>query len=92
MWTGWSEIDLSIVKYAVLSRRRVLHMKDVARLQELEANCRQRAVSEPERKWYWLAQAAKCRTQADCENSDEFADAPEVKLSKWPRGDDRRLH
>jgi hypothetical protein len=59
-------------------------MKDASQLRELEANCRQRAMNEPERKWYWLAQAAKYHAQADCEISDEFADVPEVRLASWP--------
>jgi hypothetical protein len=92
MWTGESEIDLSICQVCCAFSQKGTPMKDASRLQELEANCRERAVSEPDRKWYWLAQAAKCRTQADCEISNEFADAPEVKLAKWPRGNERRLH
>ena len=76
----------------VLARRRVLLMKDVSQLRKLEANCRQRALSEPERKWYWLAQAAKYHAQADCEIFGEFADVPEVKLASWLKGDGRRLH
>jgi hypothetical protein len=60
-------------------------MKDISQLRELEANCRQRALSEPEKQWYWLAQAAKYQAQADCEICDDFSDAPEVKLAIWPR-------
>ena len=66
-------------------------MKDISQLRELESNCRQRALSEPERKWYWLAQAAKYHTQADCEICDDFSDAPEVKLASWLGGDARQL-
>ena len=70
-------------------------MKETARLRQLEAECRQRALSEPQRKWYWLAQAAKFQTQAvqkiafhleDCTT----ADSPEVKLAHWPNGPDAR--
>jgi hypothetical protein len=70
-------------------------MKQTARLRRLEAGCRQRALSEPRRKWYWLAQAAKFQTQAvqkiafhlgDC----TAADSPEVKLAHWPNGPDAR--
>ena len=39
-------------------------MNEAIRLRELEAECRQRALSEPEKKWYWLAQAAKYQVQA----------------------------
>jgi hypothetical protein len=90
MWTGESEIELSICQAGCAFLQNGAPMKDIPRLQELEADCRERAVSEPERKWYWLAQAAKCRTQADCESSDEFADAPKVRLAMWPRGNERR--
>jgi hypothetical protein len=70
-------------------------MKETACLRQLEAECRQRALSEPQRKWYWLAQAAKFQTQAvqeiafhleDCTT----ADSPEVKLAQWPNGPDGR--
>jgi hypothetical protein len=70
-------------------------MKETARLRQLEAECRRRALSEPQRKWYWLAQAAKFQTQAvqkiafhleDCTT----ADSPEVKLAHWPNGPDAR--
>jgi hypothetical protein len=70
-------------------------MKETARLRRLEVECRQRAQSEPHRKWYWLAQAAKFQTQAvqeiafhleDCNT----ADSPEVKLAQWPSGPDGR--
>jgi hypothetical protein len=74
-------------------------MNEAARLRRLEAECRQRALSEPQRKWYWLAQAAKYHVQADQEiafrleerNTTE-SNAPEVKLAQWPNGrDGRRL-
>jgi hypothetical protein len=70
-------------------------MKEVARLRELEAECRQRALGEPERKWYWLAQAAKYQIQADRQiafNIEECntADSPEVILAQWPNGRDER--
>jgi len=70
-------------------------MKEIARLRELEAGCRQRAQSEPERKWYWLAQAARYQTQADFDVVEESTEpnAPEVRLASWPLGwDERRLH
>ena len=73
----------------------VTAMKDIAELRELEADCRRRAQSEPERKWYWLAQAAKYRTQANFEIVDASAEpsAPEVKLASWPiGGGERRLY
>ena len=70
-------------------------MNELTRLRELEADCRQRAQSEPERKWYWLAQAAKYQIQANlavAENTTE-PNAPEVMLASWPLGgDERRLH
>jgi len=67
-------------------------MKEITRLRELEADCRQRAQSEPERKWYWLAQAAKYQIQANlvvAENTTEPS-APEVRLASWPIGEDER--
>ena len=70
-------------------------MKDIDRLRELEADCRQRAQSEPERKWYWLAQAARYQTQAIFEVAEKSTEpnAPEVRLASWPMGrDERRLH
>lgn len=70
-------------------------MKEIARLRELEADCRRRAQNEPERKWHWLAQAAKYQIQANlivAENPSE-TNAPEVRLASWPLGgDERRLH
>ena len=73
----------------------VLVMKEAARLRELEAECRQHALDEPERKWYWLAQAAKYQVQADQQTafqSEQFeaADSPEVVLAQWPNGRDER--
>jgi len=70
-------------------------MKKIARLQGLEAGCRQRALSEPERKWYWLAQAAKYQIQANLVVAENAAEpnVPEVRLANWPIGvDERRLH
>jgi hypothetical protein len=72
-------------------------MNEVTRLRELEAECRERALSEPDKKWYWLAQAAKYQVQAsqkiafrsDVGNTTDF---PEVKLAQWRHGrDERRL-
>jgi hypothetical protein len=70
-------------------------MKEVTRLRELEADCRQRAQGEPERKWYWLAQASKYQMQANLEVAESATEpnAPEVRLASWPiGGDERRLH
>jgi hypothetical protein len=72
-------------------------MQEATRLRELEVECRQRALSEPEKKWYWLAQAAKYQVQASQKiafHSEEgsTADFPEVKLAQWSHGrDERRL-
>ncbi|KRQ98509.1 hypothetical protein CQ12_18950 [Bradyrhizobium jicamae] len=72
-------------------------MQEATRLRELEAECRQRALSEPDKKWYWLAQAAKYQVQASQKiafHSEETttADSPEVKLAQWSHGrDERRL-
>jgi len=72
-----------------------LVMKEAARLRELEAECRQRALGEPQRKWYWLAQAAKYQVQAAQETAFPFeqcetTDSPEVILAQWPNGRDER--
>ena len=70
-------------------------MNELTRLRELEADCRRRAQSEPERKWDWLAQAAKYQIQANLEVGETTAEpsAPEVRLASWPiGGDERRLH
>jgi hypothetical protein len=70
-------------------------MKDIVRFRELEADCRLRAELEPERKWHWLAQAAKYRTQANFEAAvtPTEPNAPEVRLANWPiGGGERRLH
>jgi hypothetical protein len=72
-------------------------MNEAIRLHKLEAECRQRALSEPDKKWYWLAQAAKYQVQASQKiafRSEEAhtADFPEVKLAQWSHGrDGRRL-
>ena len=70
-------------------------MNEAIRLRQLEAECRQRAVSEPDKKWYWLAQAAKYQVQASQKiafRSEEAntADFPEVKLVQWSHGRDER--
>lgn len=62
-------------------------MKEAIRLRELEAECRERAASEPDRKWYWLAQAAKyqilaSRTIAFHSEPDHPPKTPEIKLSQ----------
>ena len=70
-------------------------MTEIARLRELEAECRQRAQREPERKWHWLAQAAKYQAQTVCEITETFAEPvpPEVRLASWPiRGHERWVH
>ena len=54
-------------------------MQEANRLRELEAECRQRALSEPDKKWYWLAQAAKYQVQANQKlafHSEEADGAP----------------
>jgi hypothetical protein len=72
-------------------------MKQVNRLRELEAECRQRALGEPDRSCYWLAQAARYQVKADQEIAFHFEEcsnfeqsAPEVKLAQWPNGRDTR--
>ena len=70
-------------------------MQEAIRLRELEAECRQRALSEPDKKWYWLAQAAKYQVQASQKlafRSEEAntPDFPEVKLAQWSHGRDER--
>jgi hypothetical protein len=72
-------------------------MEDAARLRRLEADCRQRALAEPQRKWYWLAQAARYQVQADQELAFHFeeydtadSNAPEIKLAQWLNGRDGR--
>lgn len=70
-------------------------MKEITRLRKLEADCRQRAQSEPERKWYWLAEAAKYQIQANLEVAENCTEpnAPEIRLASWPMGgDERRMH
>ncbi|MEH2534794.1 hypothetical protein V1277_005910 [Bradyrhizobium sp. AZCC 1588] len=70
-------------------------MKEAIRLRELEAECRQRALSEPDKKWYWLAQAAKYQVQAsqklafDSEGSNT-PETPEIKLAQWSHVRDER--
>jgi len=72
-------------------------MNEIVRLRKLEAECRQRALSEPDKKWYWLAQAAKYQVQANQKiafHSEEHSttDSPEVQLAQWRHGrDERRL-
>jgi hypothetical protein len=70
-------------------------MNDANRLRELEAECRQRAVGEPDKKWYWLAQAAKYQVQANQKlafQSEESGapDTPEIKLVQWSHARDER--
>jgi hypothetical protein len=84
-----------VANYACGFLTGITSMKELTRLRELESDCRQRAQSEPERKWHWLAQAAKYQMQANlvaAENATE-PNAPEVKLADWPMGGvERRLH
>ena len=75
-----------------------LAMNDANRLRELEAECRQRALSEPDKKWYWLAQAAKYQVQANqkqafqSEEPGVVPNTPEIKLVQWSHvRDERRL-
>ena len=70
-------------------------MNEVTRLCELEAECRLRALSEPDKKWYWLAQAAKYQIQASQKIAFRLerpttARTPEVKLVQWSHGRDGR--
>jgi hypothetical protein len=72
-----------------------LAMNEVTRLCELEAECRLRALSEPGKKWYWLAQAAKYQVQASQTIAFRFekpatARTPEVKLKLWSHRRDQR--
>jgi hypothetical protein len=74
-----------------------LAMQEAIRLRELEAECRQRALSEPDKKWYWLAQAAKYQVQANQQlafqaEEAKTPDSPEIKLAQWSHvRDERRL-
>ena len=70
-------------------------MNEANRLRELEAECRQRAHSEPDKKWYWLAQAAKYQVQANQKTRlspgrSGRADTPEIKLVQWSHVRDER--
>ncbi|MDI1263327.1 MAG: hypothetical protein PS018_08730 [bacterium] len=68
-------------------------MDDVARLRELESDCRRRALSEPGKRWYWLAQAARYQVQADQRDTARFAEdvvIPEIRLA--PDRDLRRCN
>ena len=52
-------------------------------------------VNEPDKKWYWLAQAAKYQVQANQKvafQSEEPAapDTPEIKLVQWSHVRDER--
>jgi hypothetical protein len=74
-----------------------LTMNEATRLRELEAECRQRAVSDPDKKWYWLAQAAKYQVQANQKlafqsEGPAAPDTPEIKLVQWSHvRDERRM-
>ena len=63
-------------------------MQEAARLRELEAECRQHALREPEKKWYWLAQAAKYQTQANQKSPFTLKKAtpPTLRKSNWLTG------
>ena len=63
-------------------------MNELTRLRELEADCRRRAQSEPERKWYWLAQAAKYQIQENLAVGETHAEqsTADVRLASWPIG------
>lgn len=59
-------------------------MDDVSRLRELESDCRRRALSEPGKQWYWLAQAARYQMQADQRDTERFGEdvvIPEIRLT-----------
>lgn len=86
----------------VVSRRRgrslqtvEVTMQEATRLRELEAECRLRAVSEPDKKWHWLAQAAKYQMQASQQlafhsDASNTPDTPEIKLAQWSHVRDER--
>ena len=64
-------------------------MQEATHLRELEAECRQRALSEPDKKWYWLAQAAKYQVQASQKiafHSEGSHDRPTFRKSSWCNG------
>ena len=64
-------------------------MNEVTRLCELEAECRLRALSEPDKKWYWLAQAAKYQVQASQKIAFRFEKPgarPTLRRSSWNNG------
>ena len=62
-------------------------MQEAIRLRELEAECRQRALGEPDKKWYWLAQAAKYQVQANQKLAcTEEATRPTRRRSSWRNG------
>lgn len=89
-----SQINLSMYQRRLWFLAGVTPMKEITRLRELEADCRRRAQNEPERKWHWLAQAAKYHIQANLEGAENATEpsAPEIKLARWPSGrDERRL-
>jgi hypothetical protein len=70
-------------------------MNEAIRLRELEAECRERALSESDRKWYWLAQAAKYQILASRRiafHSDESSGpkTPEIRLAQWSHERDVR--
>ena len=70
-------------------------MKEAIRLRELEAECRERALSEPDRKWYWLAQAAKYEILASRRiafHAEEHSapKTPEIRLAQWSHERDVR--
>ncbi len=72
-------------------------MNDANRLRELEVECRQRAINEPDKKWYWLAQAAKYQMQANQRVAFQSEETtapvtPEIKLVQWSHvRDERRM-
>ena len=63
-------------------------MNEATHLRELEAECRQRAISEPDKKWYWLAQAAKYQVQANQKIAfhSEETTPPIFRRSNWRNG------
>ena len=61
-------------------------MQEAIRLRELEAECRQRALTEPDKKWYWLAQAAKYQVQANQKLALKRPTPPTLRRSSWRNG------
>ena len=70
-------------------------MTEAILLRELEAECRERAAREPDRKWYWLAQAAKYQILASRKIAYLLEESgapktPEIKLAQGSHERDAR--